>query len=105
MTLTVASLIEPDIASAGKSAKLAFSQGADVVEVRLDHFKDIGPETVRKLRREILGPAIATLRSKREGGESAHGPEERTQILTAALESSFEYVDFELDTDKGLLRN
>jgi len=104
MTLTVASLIEPDIASAGKSAKLAFSQGADVVEVRLDHFKDIGPETVRKLRREILGPAIATLRSKREGGESAHGPEERTQILTAALESSFEYVDFELETDRRLLR-
>ncbi|MCU0852106.1 MAG: shikimate dehydrogenase [Thermoplasmata archaeon] len=104
MTLTVTSLMETDIASAGRSAKLAFSQGADVVEVRLDHIRDVVPETVAKLRREILGPAIATLRSKREGGESLHGPEERAQILMAALGASFEYVDFELENDRKLLK-
>ncbi len=104
MTLVVASLVEGSVAGVVDSSKEAFSQGADVVECRLDRFDDFTPSLVREVRRAALGPAIATLRSKGEGGGSGLGRSKREQMLLAALEADFEYVDFELKTDKHILR-
>ena len=104
MTLIVASLVERGLAGVSDSSKEAFRQGADIVECRLDHLDDMSPELVREVRRAVLGPSIATLRSRREGGGSALRGAGREEILTAALESDFEFVDFELHSDKKLLR-
>ena len=104
MTLIVASLIEGSIQEASASSKEAFAAGADLVELRLDHLKDFDIHMVRKARREILGPTIATLRSKDQGGRSSLSGAKRAEAIKEILSSDFEYVDLELDSDKALLR-
>jgi 3-dehydroquinate dehydratase/shikimate dehydrogenase len=105
MTLVVASLVERSIAGAARSSKKAFGAGADLVELRLDHLQGTRWRTDRldDARRAIDGPAIATLRSAREGGRSRLQREQRTQLLKAALRAEFDYVDMELVTDRRLL--
>lgn len=104
MTLVVCSLIESNIQEASSSSRTAFSEGADLVELRLDHISGLSLPTIREARREILGPMITTLRSKRQGGKSGTSGAEREAILTEMLESDFEYVDVELDTDRSFLK-
>ncbi len=104
MTSVVASLIETSIEDAAESARVAFAQGADLVEARLDHITGMDKTAVREARRAILGPTIATLRSKDQGGRSALEPTRRKEILEEILQSDFEYVDLELDTDRTMLK-
>lgn len=104
MTKIVASLIEGSIAGVSDSSRIAFREGADIVECRLDHLNGLRPELVFEARRAAQGPAIATLRSRKEGGRSALTGARREAILTAALEADFEYVDFELASDRAFLK-
>ncbi len=101
MTLVVASLIEGSIQEASASSRAAFSAGADMVELRLDHLKDF---EARKARREILGPTIATLRSKGQGGKSSLTGVKRAEVLQEIFAADFEYVDLELESDRALLK-
>ena len=104
MPLIVASLVEGSISGASDSSKAAFKAGADLVELRLDHLDGFDKQMIRTARREILGPTIATLRSRQEGGKSSLSGSSREIALREILESDFEYVDLELDTDKSLLK-
>jgi 3-dehydroquinate dehydratase/shikimate dehydrogenase len=104
MTKIVASLVEGSIAGVSDSSKIAFREGADIVECRLDHLIGLSPELVFDARRAAHGPAIATLRSRKEGGKSALTGARREAILKAALEADFEYVDFELANDRAFLK-
>ena len=104
MTSVVASIIERTVSEASESARAAFRQGADLVELRLDWISGLDLSTIREARREILGPTIATLRSKAQGGRSLLTGEKRRAILEETLQSDFEYVDLELDADKALLK-
>lgn len=104
MTQIVASLVEGSIAGVSDSSKIAFREGADIVECRLDHLMGLSPELVFEARRAAHGPAIATLRSRKEGGRSALTGARREAILTAALEADFEYVDFEFANDRAFLK-
>lgn len=104
MPQIVASLVEGSISEASASSKVAFGSGADLVELRLDHLEGFDIQMIRDLRREILGPAIATLRSKRQGGRSGLAGPKREEALIELLESDFEYVDLELETDMSLLK-
>ena len=99
MPLIVASLVEGSISGASNSSKAAFGAGADLVELRLDHLEGFNIHMIREARREILGPTIATLRSKGQGGRSALAGSNREDALKEIIESDFEYVDIELDTD------
>lgn len=104
MPLVVASLVEGSISGASDSSKAAFRAGADLVELRLDHIGGFNASMIREARREILGPTIATLRSKEQGGRSGLSGPRRRDALMELLESDFEYVDLELETDKPLLK-
>lgn len=104
MPLVVASLVEGSISGASDSSKAAFRAGADVVELRLDHLEGFNVRMTRDARREILGPTIATLRSKGQGGRSGLAGSIREDALKELLESDFEYVDLELETDRSLLK-
>jgi shikimate dehydrogenase/3-dehydroquinate dehydratase type I len=104
MTKIVASLVEGGIAGVSDSSKIAFREGADIVECRLDHLIGLRPELVLETRRAAHGPAIATLRSRKEGGRSTLTGARREAILTAALDADFEYVDLELANDRALLK-
>lgn len=83
---------------------MAFSAGADLVELRLDHLEGFNVKMIREARKEILGPTIATLRSIGQGGRSGLAGPRREEALTELLESDFEYADLELETDKALLK-
>src|SRR3989337_2958206 len=104
MTQIVASLVERSIDGVTDSSRLAFKDGADLVECRLDHLAGLSRKTIAEARMAILGPAIATLRSIGEGGNSGLSGPRREQMLRAVLDSDFEFVDLELDSDKMLLK-
>jgi shikimate dehydrogenase/3-dehydroquinate dehydratase type I len=104
MTQIVASLVERSITGVSDSSTRAFKEGADLVECRLDHLGVLSRKTITEARRAILGPAIATLRSKAEGGNSGLSGTRRERMLRAVLGSDFEYVDLELVADRRLLR-
>ncbi|MGD9963113.1 MAG: shikimate dehydrogenase [Thermoplasmata archaeon] len=106
MTRIVASLVERSVSGVSRSSKEAFRQGADLVEVRLDHLslKKVDARTLSGIREAVRGPAIATLRSSMEGGRSRLRGDAREKALRAVLGAGFEYVDLELDTDRRLLK-
>lgn len=103
MTQVVGSLIERDFEGIADSAKIAFTQGADLVECRLDHLAGISRASVIGARRAALGPSISALRSTSEGGRSGLRGDRRNALLTAQLEADFEYVDLELKTDRKFI--
>jgi len=103
MTHLVVSLVEKEIAGIAGSAQAAFESGADLVEVRLDHLKSLTAGKVRELRHAVRGPAIATLRSAKEGGRSKLGRRAREEMLLRISEAGFEYVDLELSRDVSVL--
>lgn len=105
MTYVVASLVERSVSGVSDSSKKAFSHGADLVEVRLDHLRlpRLDQRSLSRIREAIRGPAIATLRSTDEGGASrARGPA-REKALRAVIGAGFEYVDLEAARDRRLL--
>lgn len=82
----------------------------DVVELRLDHFAAwADTEAVLELvgeAREALGPvpALATFRSKPEGGQADIEPEAYEQLLLAVARSGFvEAIDVEMFTELASL--
>lgn len=104
MMQIVASLVERSISGISDSSKVAFSAGADIVEVRLDHLESVSDETIREARQVAHGPAIATLRSRSQGGRSALEGRAREAKLRRVLGCDFEYIDLELSTDAPLLK-
>ena len=56
-----------------------------------------------EVRGAVDGPAIATLRSSREGGRSTVSGAQRVRLLERVLDAGFEYIDLELNTDRRLL--
>jgi shikimate dehydrogenase len=103
MTLVCASLVERNIAGVSRSSRLAFSQGADVVEARLDFLPRVDEDSIARVRRAIKGPAIATLRSAAEGGRSRLSGRARRLLLEAIVNAGFEYVDIETSADRRLM--
>jgi 3-dehydroquinate dehydratase / shikimate dehydrogenase len=68
------------------------SQGADMVELRLDGVA--GVDVAGALKNRAL-PVIVTCRARWEGGRFDGSEEERQRILDAALRGGAEYVDIE----------
>ncbi len=106
MTFIVASIVERSISGVSSSSKKAFSLGADLVEIRLDlmEIDRVDAAFLARIRRAVKGPAIATLRSYREGGASRLTKAARRKALRAVFEAGFEYVDLELEPDADLLK-
>lgn len=103
MTQIVASLVEKTVTGISDSSKKAFSEGADLVEVRLDHLDSISAASIRDARTAAQGPAIATLRSRRQWGRCNLKGKDREDKMRQVVDSDFEYVDFELGIDDELL--
>lgn len=106
MTFIVASIVERSISGVSRSSKKAFSLGADLVEVRLDlmEIDRVDADFMARVRMAVKGPAIATLRSYKEGGASRLTKAARRKALKAILRSGFEYIDLELESDADLLK-
>jgi len=75
------------------SCSLAESQGADLVEIRLDYQKNICLDDYI----DVPIPKIATLREISVGGRFTGTKEEKQMILSSAASSGFDYIDIELN--------
>jgi len=104
MTQVVASLVERSISGVASSSKAGFEAGADIVEVRLDKLESTSEDTIRKIRSVVRGPAIATLRSRQEGGSSGLEKADRVHKLQQVIGCDFEYIDLELSRDMKVLK-
>lgn len=105
MVRLVASLVERSIPGVSRSSMKAFSLGADIVEVRLDHIEGVqmDAETLSEVREVVKGPVIATLRSAAEGGRSPLRGSRRERALRAVGAAGFEFIDLEARTDSGIV--
>jgi 3-dehydroquinate dehydratase / shikimate dehydrogenase len=72
----------------------------DFVELRLDYIKDLNEAMVENIFQILKVKAIATCRSKDEGGKWSSSEVQRLQILSKCLMLGFDYVDIELKTAK-----
>ncbi len=80
-------------------AKKAISEGADVVELRIDSLRNFGGwERVL----DLDGPVILTNRSPREGGHFRGSESERVRLLVQGVSSGVECVDVEFSTPPRL---
>src|SRR2546422_6840180 len=97
----VAAVIRADNAKeAERQSRMALEKGADLVEPRLDYGRALGSSTIRKLANDVGRRAIATFRSRGQGGASGVDPAQRTTVLREICHSRFAYVDLELETDR-----
>ncbi|KAK1267185.1 hypothetical protein QJS04_geneDACA009151 [Acorus gramineus] len=77
--------------------RLARSNGADLVEIRLDHLQSFDPQRdLRFLLKDPPLPTLVTYRPKWEGGEYEGDDEPRFEALCLAMELGADYVDVEL---------
>ncbi|KAH9329302.1 hypothetical protein KI387_001410, partial [Taxus chinensis] len=75
----------------------AHIQGADCVELRIDHLKNFNPQVdLQTLLKSRTLPAIVTYRPKWEGGAYEGNEGNRLNTLCLALELGADYVDVEL---------
>src|SRR5207245_4344310 len=98
----VAAVIRADnAAEAERQSRMALEKGADLVELRLDYVRDLGLSTIRKLANGVGRRAIATFRSRGQGGASGVDPPQRTTVLREICHSRFAYVDLDRDTTRS----
>lgn len=70
-------------------------QYADLVELRLDFFKELDKEALKQLRSAFPIPMIFTLRSRSQGGQYAESEEKRLSDIKILAELKPEYLDLE----------
>ena len=97
MTKIVASVSTPSLEEMIRGMKEA-TDGADLVELRVDALESVSMETLVRLRSEATKPQILTCRHPSEGGLFRGSESERVGVLRTALELDFDYVDVELSS-------
>lgn len=105
--LVVVTLPGRDAESLREQARRASEAGADLVEIRLDRLPEAEIDRLDRVHAIPLTapwvPAIATLRSRADGGEGPNDPPARAAVLERALGNlPFSVVDLELQRDLDL---
>jgi len=91
-----ASIIAPSFRDIVRMVTKAEKNGADLLEVRMDYLQEL--ESLKNIRELSSLPMIATNRPLREGGLFNDSEEKRIQILDAAIDLDFDFIDVELST-------
>lgn len=99
----VGSIKDSDVAS-GKIKDDVFKK-IDIVEIRIDKFENISlnyiTSIVKKLKTFVLNPIIATIRDKKEGGETEISEDARYEIF----ENIIGYVNcIDIEINSGLFK-
>lgn len=105
MTKVAAVITAERTADAERQAREALKKRADVVEIRLDHLRDLSSGALRRLASSVGHKAIATLRSSSQGGAREFSVEKRESVLSQLVRLGFHYVDLELETDAASLES
>ncbi len=82
-----------------RQARALLKKDADLVELRLDALHNPSAADLRRLAQAVGPHAIATLRSKAQGGLGGPEGKARHAFLEEACRLGFRYVDVELDAD------
>ncbi|MCO5551206.1 hypothetical protein L7F22_004705 [Adiantum nelumboides] len=84
----------------------AHSQGADIVELRLDHISHFNPPVdLPLLLKDRPLPAIVTYRPTWEGGEYVGAEDARLDALRLAMNLGADFIDVELKAAPGFIAN
>ena len=75
-------------------------KGANLIELRLDHYDKFEIEELKVLKDFNEIPIILTLRKKDEGGLCSLSEHERIEFLKRIIEFKPGYIDIELSTEK-----
>ncbi|MBS0349591.1 MAG: type I 3-dehydroquinate dehydratase [Proteobacteria bacterium] len=102
--LRIASILADNAASADQQIQWVLTQ-ADVIELRLDLWRNLELETIIDLRKRLTLPVIFTLRSKNQGGYCELPENERLSWLEKLAELHPEYLDVEYDISKDWLNS
>lgn len=91
----------------GRAVAKGVSEGADILEIRLDTFADLTPIKAQRELERLKGisslPILLTLRSKKEGGSADISDKERLSIISAAIRYA-DLIDIELGA-RSILKN
>ncbi len=89
------SIIETGLDEALEASRKAVAMGADLIEVRFDHFAQL-PKDLSAFK-EFQIPKIATLRSVAQGGKYKGTDEQKVKFLAKAYKAAFDFIDLEDD--------
>jgi len=104
VTAVVVPISAPDTKGLNAQVDRAFEAGADLIELRIDLCAEAGldpAEAVAAIRGMRL-PAIATNRSREEGGAWQGSQTDRLELLRQAAATGADYVDCELTAHQAL---
>jgi len=93
-------VLEEDVESTVESAKKAFENGADCIELRIDKLRD--NSMIKEVIEKIKGPKLLVCRPKDWDGFFEGTEEKRVERLLIAIESGADAVDVELKTPPDL---
>jgi len=85
-------IVEDNIRDALRSAERAL-EVADIVEFRVDYFRDIREEDIVEMANY---PSIVTIRAHWEGGRYRGSYDRRIGLFKVAIENNVKYIDVEL---------
>jgi shikimate dehydrogenase/3-dehydroquinate dehydratase type I len=89
------SIIETGLDEAIEASRKAVGMGADLIEIRFDHFAQL-PKDLSRFK-EFQIPKIATLRSVAQGGLYKGNDEQKVKFLAKAYKAAFDFIDLEED--------
>lgn len=92
VAVTVAAETAKDMQAGMETAVKA---GADIVELRLDHLRQIDKGQMLELLAQRPCPVIVTIRASWEGGRFSGNEQERLGLLAAAAAGGADYIDLE----------
>ena len=89
------SIVETGLDKAIEASRKAVGMGADLIEMRFDHFAQL-PKDFSRFK-EFQIPKIATLRSVAQGGKYNGSDEHKLRFLVKAYNGAFDFIDVEDD--------
>lgn len=95
MTLLVVSVLAETVEEAAARSAAAWKQGAEAVELRIDHFRDDPADLAAFLCRQHDRTWIVTCRSAAEGGNSTDDAGVRVRRMAEAVRGTGALLDFE----------
>jgi len=98
--ILLCTVLEEDVELTVESAKKAFENGADCIELRIDKLRD--NSMIKEIIEKIKGPKLLVCRPKVWDGFFEGTEEERVERLLIAIEDGADAVDVELNTPPDL---
>ncbi|XP_022745679.1 bifunctional 3-dehydroquinate dehydratase/shikimate dehydrogenase, chloroplastic-like [Durio zibethinus] len=103
-TMICAPLMAQSVEQMVKDVHQAKAEGAQVVEIRLEHIKNFQPhQDIQIILKNKVLPVIIVYRPKSEGGRYEGDEQCRLEALHLATEMGADYVDFELKVASDLI--